>query len=85
MRLGKQNSGRISQIEGKVSEWLGSESRLIKNKAGDVVLLSKDMERRVRFDFIRPNPHNNPHMYIEELIKGEWKGPRIYPTNVPHN
>lgn len=33
----------------------------------------------------RPNPHNNPHMHVEELIKGEWRGPRIYPTNVPHN
>ena len=81
--LGKQK--RISRIEGEISEWLGKESRMIKNKAGDAVFLSKDMDRRVRFDFLRPNPHNNPHMHIEELIKGEWKGPRIYPIDVAHN
>ncbi len=86
VKLGKQNPGhKISQLEGKLSEWLGNETKMIKNKAGDSVFLSKDMERRVRFDLLRPNPHNNPHMHIEELIKGEWKGSRIYPTDVPHN
>lgn len=84
-KLGKQSSNPIIQIENKISEWLGSGSKLIKNKAGDTILLSNDMQRRVRFDFLRPSPHNNPHMHVEEIIKGEWIGPRIYPTNVPHN
>jgi len=86
MQLCKQNpSNKISQIEGKLSEWLGKETKMFKNKAGDSVFISNDTTRKVRFDFLRPNPHNNPHMHIEELIKGEWKGPRIYPIDVPHN
>ena len=86
VKLGTQNPGhKISQIEGKLSEWLGKETGMIKNKAGDTVFLSKDGAKKVRFDFLRPNPHNNPHMHMEEFINHEWHGPRIYPRDVPHN
>lgn len=86
VQLGKHNPrAKISQLEGKLSEWLGKETRMIKNKAGDLVFLSKDARKRVRFDFLRPNPHNNPHMHLEELIDNEWIGPRIYPKDVPNN
>jgi RHS repeat-associated protein len=75
---------KITQLEKDVSNWLSAGAKLKKNKAGDTVVISKDKTRRVRFDFLRPYPHENPHMHLEELIKEEWIGPRIYPTNVPH-
>ena len=86
MKFGEKNTSyTILQLEEKISQWLGHGTKLIKNKAGDPVFLSKDASRRIRFDFIRPNPHNNPHMHIEKLINGEWKGSRVYPIDVPHN
>jgi len=83
MQLGKQSpNNKISHLEGKLSEFLGKESKMIRNRAGDPVFLSKDMERRVRFDF--KNPHGDiPHMHIEKKINCKWKDAtskhRIYP------
>jgi len=85
LKEGLNRQKNILEIEEKIIEWLGKESRMIKNKAGDSIFISKDSARRIRFDFIKPNPHNNPHVHIEEYIKNEWKGPRIYPVDVPHN
>lgn len=86
MQFGKQNPiHKISQLEGKISEWLGSETKMIKNRAGDHVFLSKDMERRVRFDLNHPAPHRNPHGHVEEFINGKWvKSGPIYPNDVPN-
>jgi hypothetical protein len=76
----------ISQLTTKINEWLGKGSRLIKNKANDPIFLSNEGMRRVRFDFNRPTPHNNPHMHLETFVDGEWKGyGQIYPYDVPHN
>lgn len=68
-----------------INSYLGEGTSLITNKAGDFVFLSKDGLRRVRFDFIRPDPHLNPHMHVEYFINGQWKGSgQIYPFDVPH-
>ena len=85
-KLNKQNhSHKISQLEGKISEWLGKETKMIKNKAGDSVFLSKDGTRKVRFDLSYPAPHSNPHGHVEEFINGKWvKSGPIYPNDVPH-
>lgn len=83
IQFAKQNPfHKTSQLERKLSEWLGKETTMIKNKAGDPVFLSKDMERRIRFDF--NNPHGDrPHMHIEKKINSKWKDAtnehRIYP------
>jgi RHS repeat-associated protein len=79
-------NGKIAQLEEKVSQWLGKETKMIKNEAGDLVLLSQDQLRRVRFDFKRPYPHHNPHMHVDEKINRLlWKeSGQIYPTDVPH-
>jgi len=75
----------VVQLEKQVSSWLGEGTKVIHNAAGDPVFLSEDGIRKVRFDFNRPYPHENPHLHLEELIDGEWKEiSRIYPSDVPH-
>jgi hypothetical protein len=86
MKFGEGNLiQNVPQLERTISEWLGEGTRLIKNKNSDSVLLSLNKTKRVRFDFIKPNLHNNPHMHLEEFINNEWIGSRIYPKDVPHN
>ena len=71
-------------LEKAVSDWLGEGTRLIRNRTGDPVFLSKDGIRKVRFDFNRPFPHENPHLHVEELVNGQWKeAHRIFPIDVP--
>lgn len=68
----------------RISNWLGQESKMIKNEAGDVIFLSKDGTRKVRFDFSDPSPHTNPHGHIEEFINKKWnKSGPIYPKDIP--
>ncbi len=70
----------------RLNNWLGIGTKVIKNKAGDPIFLSKDGSKRLRFDFNRPSPHNNPHMHLEELIENDWVGyGQIYPKDLPHN
>jgi hypothetical protein len=80
-------SGSTSAASGQISEWLGEGTRLIRNEAGDSVFLSKDGLRRLRFDFNRPYPHNNPHTHVEYKIGVNWEdyAGQIYPIDVPHN
>lgn len=41
--------------------------------------------RRVRFDFNRPYPHENPHLHFEKFVGDEWKDiARVYPKDLPH-
>lgn len=87
LQFGKQNpSHKISQLEEKISVWLGKETKMIKNDAGDLVFISKDGLKRVRYDFNRPYPHQSPHMHVDEQIhRGIWnESGQIYPTDVPH-
>lgn len=67
-----------------IRAWVGDDARLIRNDAGDTILISKEGTRRVRFDVNRPYPHQSPHAHVEELVNGEWRksGP-IYPADVP--
>jgi hypothetical protein len=69
----------------QLSNWLGEGTQLIYNKAGDPIFLSKDGLKKVRFDFNRPAPHENPHLHLEHLVNGEWQEiNRVYPFDVPH-
>ncbi len=82
----RANSTKLLEAEKAINSYLGEGSQLIKNNAGDPVFLSKDGNRRVRFDFNRPDPHNNPHMHVEKYVNGDWIGSgQIYPFDVPHN
>jgi len=65
-------------------DWLGPDSRVITNDAGDKIFISSDGTRRIRFDLNNPYPHNSPHSHVEQLIDGNWvKSGPIYPSDVP--
>jgi hypothetical protein len=79
-------ASRVKDAEGMINSYLGEGTRLIKNEAGDLVFISKDGLRKVRFDFISPKPHNNPHMHVEHFSGRKWRDSgQIYPIDVPHN
>ena len=56
---------------------------MITKDAGDIILISKDGLRKLRFDI--KNPHRDvPHIHIEMLKNGKWKNAlsdvhRLYP------
>jgi hypothetical protein len=80
------HTSNVQQLADLINQWLGNGTKMIKNKAGDPVFLSKDGLKRIRYDFQRPKPHNNPHMHVDEFIRGDWeKSGQIYPIDVPHN
>ena len=55
-----------------ITQWLGKGSRAIINDSGDLVLMSKDGLRKMRFDVL--NPHGYPpHMHLEILRNGKWR------------
>ncbi|QVL55414.1 MAG: hypothetical protein KFB95_08915 [Simkaniaceae bacterium] len=75
----------LKSLERRVSKWLGDGTRLIRNRSGDPIFLSQDKMRRVRFDFNRTYPHENPHLHFEKKLGEEWKNvARIYPKDLPH-
>lgn len=80
----KSGSELVEQTAKDIRTWVGQDARLIRNEAGDTILVSKNGTRRVRFDVHRPYPHQSPHAHVEELVNGKWKksGP-IYPVDVP--
>jgi len=63
--------------------WLGEDARVIVNKAGDKIFISKDGLRKIRFDI--NNSHRDiPHIHLQELKNGKWKdvipnAHRLYP------
>lgn len=83
--LAAKQSTRVVNLADDIAEWLGKGARTIVNKNGDLVFISKNGTRRVRFDIKNPKPHKNPHSHVEELINGKCQksGP-LYPKDVPH-
>ncbi|MDD2377030.1 MAG: hypothetical protein PHD15_05710 [Clostridia bacterium] len=79
------NKNKINDLSKNIKDLLGKDTKIIINKNGDKIFISKDGTRRVRFDINNPSPHQSPHAHIEELVNGAWKktGP-VYPTDVPH-
>ena len=88
-RGGVKAASKVPELANDLKKWLGKDYRVIINKAGDTVLLSKDGLKKIRFDLSRPHPHVNPHSHIEQFINGKWvKGkhngvPQLYPRDVP--
>jgi hypothetical protein len=77
---------KVLEAEKMIKAYLGENSLLIRNQAQDLVLISQDRLRKVRFDFNNPKPHNNPHMHVEQIKGSKWKDSgQIYPVDVPHN
>jgi hypothetical protein len=84
---GAEVGGRLlNKPNNPVSEWLGPGAAKIESRAGEPIFQSADGLRKIRVDFKHPQPHNNPHMHVEECIGGKWvKSGPIYPSDVPHN
>jgi hypothetical protein len=82
---GNLKSLKRIQVTKQIQNWLGKNYKTITNEANDKIFLSKDGLKKVRFDFNRTKPHENPHMHIEEYINGNWfsYGDQIYPKDVP--
>ena len=69
----------------KISEWLGPGARSMRNSWDDLIAISRDGTRRVRFDINHPHAHLSPHSHVEVLVNGKWKSIRVYPPDVtPH-
>lgn len=70
----------IDDAAGLIKKWLGDDFVMIRKRSGDLHFLNKEKTRRVAFDINQPNPHDNPHFHVDELINGEWQrsGP-VYP------
>lgn len=79
----KNFTPKVRQIGNDVNNFLGKDSKVITNNAGDTIFVSKDGLRRVRFDINRPHPHMNPNVHIEMKIDGKWvKSGPLYPNDV---
>jgi hypothetical protein len=82
-RKAARGASRVADAARKIEDWLGLGAKAIKNDAGDLVMVSRDGARRVRFDVNRPYPHQNPHGHVEELVNGRWvKSGPVFPKNV---
>jgi len=58
------SSPNVQRLTGIIEDHLGQDFKMIKNKSGDPVFISKDNLKRIRFD--AKNPHGDvPHGHIE--------------------
>jgi RHS repeat-associated protein len=79
----EQVAGKVDDAASAAKSWLGEEAKVVTNKAGDNIFMSKDGLRKVRFDV--KNPHGDmPHVHLEEFVNGKWVDAipgthRIYP------
>jgi hypothetical protein len=60
---------RVNKAKNAIIEFLGEGIELKKNKAGDIILMSKD--KKVRFDINNPG-NDKPHFHIEKKQNGKW-------------
>jgi RHS repeat-associated protein len=79
---GGKNVDKIGNVTEKVEKYLGKDYRVITNRKGDKIFLSKDGTRRIRFD-MKSTHGDRPHVHLEEKIGGKWRDAtnkhRIYP------
>jgi hypothetical protein len=63
---------KIEKTIKQIEKFVGKDAKLMHNKSGDAFIMSKNMDRKVRFDL--KNPHGlDPHMHLEKLnSKGKW-------------
>lgn len=74
---------QIVEAANSAKKWLGPGYKKVTNKAGDLILMSKDGLRKIRFDL--KNSHGDkPHVHLEIFKNGKWRDAlkdqhRIYP------
>lgn len=79
------HNDKVGFVATKIQNWIGEEAKIMTNTSDDLIILSKDGNRKIRFDINNPYPHNNPHVHIEKNVNGRWKTERIWPTDVDPN
>jgi RHS repeat-associated protein len=82
-RLGP-NAAKMQRYVSSIEKYLGPGSRGFKNKAGDLILQSKNGLREVRFDYRNFNPHDRPHIHVINYLNKARKdkliiNKRIFP------
>lgn len=78
-------NNKVALAETKIREWIGKDAKLITNSCDDIIILSKDGNKKIRFDINNTSPHHNPHIHIETKVNGRWKTNRIWPNDVESN
>jgi RHS repeat-associated protein len=73
----------IQALGNEIKQFLGDDSRMIVNEAGDKIFVSQNGLRRVQFHFNKTFPHDSPHVHIDVKVGGTWKNTRFYPKDVP--
>jgi len=73
---------KVSELAVHMKEWIGKDPKVIINSSKDMIILSKDNKRRIRFDINNTSPHQNPHVHLEYNTNGKWKSERYYPKDV---
>jgi hypothetical protein len=79
----KGDTKLVDNAAKQARQWLGKDYKVITNKAGDQIFMSKDGLRKIRFDI--KNPHGDaPHIHLEIFKNGKWQDAipgthRIYP------
>ncbi len=81
--------GVVGKVGESAKQWLGKDYRVISNKADDIVFMSKDGLRKMRFD-INATQGDLPHVHLEILKNGRWRDAipgthRIYPKQVGYH
>jgi len=81
----KGSSRNVQEAYSSATAWLGEDCRVITKDSGDILLMSKDGLRKLRFD-IKNSHGDSPHMHLEILKNGKWKNAlsdvhRLYPKN----
>ncbi len=76
-------AGSVDDVATQARNWLGKDYRVITNRAGDNIFMSKDGLRKMRFD-IRNSGGDAPHVHLEQFSNGRWRDAipgthRIYP------
>jgi RHS repeat-associated protein len=68
--ISKINSiNKVNKAKNAILDYLGDGIELKKNKAGDIILMSKD--KKVRFDINNPG-NDKSHFHIEKKHNGKW-------------
>jgi hypothetical protein len=79
----ESSSRNVQEAYSSAKAWLGEDCRMITKDAGDIILISKDGLRKLRFDI--KNPHRDvPHVHLRVFRNGKWRDAikgkhRIYP------
>jgi hypothetical protein len=69
--IGKFTDSKIVKALKEIEKYLGKNPKLITNQSGDIVMMSANGKRKVRFDINKPHGYE-PHAHVQKFVKGKW-------------